>query len=206
MSRLVALLIALGQDPVRKPVEFTFGTTVVSASVLEGKVYFIKEIASGMPNFEKLKPQGTIYTDALNIAPQAFTVGFPGISDRNEWFGIDYTGRIWIDIEDEYHFDLGSDDGSRLYLDDKLVIDNEGIHAPERVKGSAVLTRGVHKIRVTYFQGPRFSVALVLGVARGKEQFKLFRTRDFQPPKDGQELMPGEIRKIKKGTRPIGAL
>jgi len=112
----------------------------------------------------------------------------------------------WIDIEDEYHFDLGSDDGSRLYSDDKLVIDNEGVHAPERVKGSEVLTRGVHKIRVTYFHGPRFSVALVLGVARGKEQFKLFRTRDFQPPKDGQELMPGEIRKIKKGTRPIGAL
>ena len=95
-----------------------------------------------------------------------------------------------------------SDDGSRLYLDDKLVIDNDGMHPPEELSGSAVLTRGIHKIRVIYFQGPRFSVALVLSVARPNENWQLFRTSEFQPPKDTQNLVTGEIRNIRAGLRP----
>ena len=198
MHPILLLLLALGQE---QP-EVTFGTTVVSSSGLEGKIYFIKKYPSEMPKIEKMKPKGTIYTDSLNVAPQDFDKGFPGITDRNEWFGIDYTGRIWIETEGEYRFRLLSDDGSRLFLDDKLVIDNDGMHPPEEVSGSAILTRGIHKLRVMYFQGPRFSVALVLSVSRPNENWHLFRTGDFQPPKDTQDLVTGEIRNIKQGTRP----
>lgn len=192
------LLLTLAQDPP----DVVFGTTVVSSSGLEGKIYFIGKYPSEMPKIEKMKPKGTIYTDSLNVAPQDFTKGFPGLGDRNEWFAIDYTGRVWIETEGEYRFKLLSDDGSRLYLDDKLVIDNDGMHPPEELSGSAVLTRGIHKIRVIYFQGPRFSVALVLSVARPNENWQLFRTGEFQPPKDTQNLVTGEIRNIRAGLRP----
>ena len=198
MHGILLLTLALAQDPT----EVVFGTTVVSSSGLEGKIYFIKKYPSEMPNIEKMKPKGVIYTEALNVPPQDFTAGFPGLGDRNEWFGIDYTGRVWIETEGEYRFKLLSDDGSRLYLDDKLVIDNDGMHPPEEVSGTAVLTRGIHKLRVMYFQGPRFHVALVLSVAPLGGDWKIFRTGEFQPPKDTQDLVTGEIRSIRQGVRP----
>ena len=47
-----------------------------------------------------------------------------------------------------------------------------------------------------------FSVALVLSVARPNENWQLFRTGEFQPPKDTQDLVTGEIRNIRPGLRP----
>ncbi len=198
MYPILLLTIALAQEAP----EVVFGTTVVSSSGLEGKIYFIKKYPSEMPKIEKMKPKGIIYTDALNVPPQDFVAGFPGLGDRNEWFGIDYTGRVWIETEGEYRFKLLSDDGSRLYLDDKLVIDNDGMHPPEEVSGAATLSRGIHKLRVMYFQGPRFHVALVLSVAPPGAGWKIFRTGDFQPPKDTQDLVTGEIGNIRQGVRP----
>jgi hypothetical protein len=47
-----------------------------------------------------------------------------------------------------------------------------------------VLARGVHRIRVAYFQGPRFEVALILKIARPGEILRVFNTDDFKPPAD----------------------
>ena len=44
-----------------------------------------------------MKPVGTIYTNSLNVSPQRFDESFPGITDRFEWFAIDYTGKFWIE-------------------------------------------------------------------------------------------------------------
>ena len=57
----------------------------------------LKPGSDGLPNFKRLKSVGTIYTTSLQIHPRTFELGFPGITDRFEWFAIDYTGRIWID-------------------------------------------------------------------------------------------------------------
>ena len=79
------------QEPVVR-----FGTTVVIPDGLRGQIYHIKSDSERLPNFRKLKPAGTIYTTTLNVPPQSFDLGFPGVSKRFEWFAIDYTGRIAI--------------------------------------------------------------------------------------------------------------
>ena len=48
--------------------------------------------------------------------------------------------------------------------------------------GSVDLGPGIHRIRVSYFQGPRFLVALVLQVAPPGEPLRIFSTDDFKPP------------------------
>ncbi len=166
-----------------------FGVTVVDNSGLEGKVYLIKPESQELPNFKKLKPKGSLYTSALNIPPRHFTEGFPGITDRFEWFAIDYTGRFWIEREGMYGFGLTSDDGSKLYIDDRLLIDNDGIHPAVKLARSARLTRGVHRIRVSYFQGPRDGLALVLEVAPPGERWRIFSTKEFRPanPEDWKD-------------------
>ena len=92
---LVALCfaaLALAQESVA-----TFGTTTVIPAGLRGLVYHIRRGSDRLPNFSKLKPVGSIYVSSLNIPPQHFKQGFPGVTKRNEWFAIDYEGRFWID-------------------------------------------------------------------------------------------------------------
>jgi hypothetical protein len=160
----------------------TFGTTVVVPGGLRGQVYYLKEGTWWLPNFEKHQPVGTIYVSELNVPPRHWLEGFPGITSRFEWFAIDYRGRFWIDNPGRYRFSLESDDGSKLYIDERLVIDNDGQHPPNTVHGHVELSAGLHDIRVSYFQGPRDTVALVLKVAPPDAPWKVFNTNDFKPP------------------------
>jgi hypothetical protein len=176
MACAAAVLYAQEEGEVR------FGTTVVLPSGLQGQIYHISKFAKQLPNFEKKKPSGTIYTTSLNIPTQDFHLGFPGVTKRNEWFAIDYTGRFWIEKPGRYKFILTSDDGAMLYIDDKPIIDNDGIHPTATKDGTEELTLGVHRIRVSYFQGPGFQLALILQVEPPGESPRIFDTNEFKPP------------------------
>jgi hypothetical protein len=89
-----------------------------------GKVYFIQP-TERLPNFDALEPVRTIYTNPLSVGPVKAMPGFPGISDRSEWFAIDYQGKIYIRHPGIYRFRLVSDDGAKLYIDNLNVIDND---------------------------------------------------------------------------------
>jgi hypothetical protein len=159
-----------------------FGITVVIPSALEGRIYHLRHNTKELPDFAKMKPAGTIYTTSLNIPTQNFRRGFPGVTKRFEWFAIDYSGRFWAEKPGEYDFSLTSDDGSNLYIDGELVVDNDGIHSTRERSGAVRLTRGVHKIRVSYYQGPGDSIALVLKFAPPEEHYRIFNTDELKPP------------------------
>ena len=160
------LSICSAQEPPNDdPNRPVFGITVVDTLGLQGKIYNLRPGQKVLPNFGKMKPVGSIYTSSLNIPPRDFLQGFPGVTKRTEWFAIDYTGSFWVDTAGKYKFSLLSDDGSKLYIDKKLVIDNDGTHGALELYGAIVLKPGSHNIRVSYFQGPRTAVALVLKIA-----------------------------------------
>ena len=142
--------------------ENVFGTSTVESSSLKGDIYYLPEGTSKLPDFASLTPVGAVYTKVLDIAPRSFDSGFPGVTDRFEWFAIRYTGTFNVDTEGEYGFRLLSDDGSRLIIDGNLIIDNDGVHPPGSATGKAYLTPGRHQIEVDYFQGPRTEIALQL--------------------------------------------
>ncbi len=76
-------------------------------------------------------------------------------------------------------FRLRSDDGSKLFIDAKVVIDIDALGTFDSV-GSKKLTVGVHNIRVDYFQGPRYHLELMLEVQLpGAKRFQIFNTDDF---------------------------
>lgn len=76
----------------------------------------------------------------------------PGHYKGRERYGLLLEGYIKIPQTDLYHFYLSSDDGSRLYLDDQLLVDNNGLHGMVEQKGTAALLAGTHRIRVEYFE------------------------------------------------------
>jgi hypothetical protein len=66
-------------------------------------------------------------------------------------FSITWKGYVDIPTPGTYTFRLTSDDGSWLYIDDLLIIDNGGIHAIKSMTGKHALEKGKHKILVKYF-------------------------------------------------------
>jgi len=64
------------------------------------------------------------------------------------------TGTLNVAGAGSFLFTLNSDDGSMLYIDGNLVVNN-GIgrgHAPFEVSGSASLLAGVHPFRIEFFE------------------------------------------------------
>ncbi len=68
-------------------------------------------------------------------------------------FSVEWTGCIKIDDTGEYTFFTTSDDGSRLFIDDMLVVENGGTHGLRKKQGKIYLTKGLHRLRIRYFQG-----------------------------------------------------
>ena len=66
-------------------------------------------------------------------------------------FSAIWKGYIEIYTPGKYTFKLTSDDGSWLYIDDILVIENGGNHATKSVAGTVTLEPGKHKIMIKYF-------------------------------------------------------
>ena len=200
-STLMILALTLGlpaQEPVYKfsttvvadPL-YTFGTTVANSG-FRGQIYYLEPGTRRLPNFAALKPVGVIYTPYLCVPPRSFDEGFPGITERFEWFAIDYTAHFWISEPGTYRFALASDDGSILYIDDKRVIQNDKQHPVIEKSGKVKLKTGVHTIRVSYYQGPRFQVALVLRVAGPNDrELHVFHTDEFKPPANALSAFPG---------------
>ena len=67
-------------------------------------------------------------------------------------FGADITGILAVPANGTYTFTLNSDDGSLLFIDGSLVVNNGGPHAPLVVSGSALLTAGNHPFEVQFFE------------------------------------------------------
>ena len=62
-----------------------------------------------------------------------------------------FEGLLRIETEGNYTFHVTSDDGSKLWIDDKQVVNNDGIHAPTLKSGKMKLIKGVHKVVVAVF-------------------------------------------------------
>ena len=70
---------------------------------------------------------------------------------RIDKFAFEFNGYIKIDKEAIYNFYTASDDGSKLFIDDIEVVDNDGDHGTVEKSGKAALRKGYHKLRVIYF-------------------------------------------------------
>ena len=63
-----------------------------------------------------------------------------------------FSGYVNVPTNGSYTFYLNSDDGSRLWLDDAPVVNNDGAHEATEVSGTTNLTVGLHKLMAGYFQ------------------------------------------------------
>jgi hypothetical protein len=67
-------------------------------------------------------------------------------------YGFMYEGFIYISKAGTYTFYTLSDDGSRLWINNTLVVENGGVHAARERSGTINLPVGYHPFRLSYFQ------------------------------------------------------
>ncbi|MFH0982208.1 MAG: PA14 domain-containing protein [Planctomycetota bacterium] len=63
-----------------------------------------------------------------------------------------FSGFVRIPRDGVYSFYTASDNGSRLYIGDALVVDNDGPHSMRERSGAVALKAGLHAVRVAFFQ------------------------------------------------------
>lgn len=100
--------------------------------------------------YEKLPDSATL-TAAAKGTVYGFDPGLDGKA-RTENYAIRFTSQIKIEKEGEYTFWTNSDDGSKLLIDDKEIVNNDGIHGALEKEGKVKLTADQHKITVLYLQ------------------------------------------------------
>jgi alpha-L-fucosidase len=95
-----------------------------------------------MPNFESLAPADSGFVSQIDLSPQK----------RKEDYGLIFRGYLSVEKRGVYTFALTSDDGSRLFIGEHPVVDNDGLHGPKTLVGHIALESGFHPIAVTFFQ------------------------------------------------------
>ena len=94
-----------------------------------------------LPDFATLKPKATAKAETFDLGPYR----------GKDNFALRFTGYIDVPADGIWAFYLKSDDGSRLWIGDRLVVDRDGAHPPTENRGFIPLMAGKHAIRVEYF-------------------------------------------------------
>ena len=139
-----------------------FDTDVISGHGLIGQVYVPGGPIQQMPDFDRLIPVYTFITPNLDVPVRDYTEGFPTPEMQSvvENFAIRFRGELAIDTPGRYTFGLYADDGAKLYIDGKLIVDNDGVHTAMGKQGDITLEAGIYPVEIHYFQGPRHQIAL----------------------------------------------
>jgi len=83
----------------------------------------------------------------------ASTTGFDlGLRERDNDFGFVFTGFLDVPADGHYTLFTSSDDGSRLWIGDTMVVDNDGLHGTRERSGTIGLKAGRHALKVAFFE------------------------------------------------------
>ena len=107
-------------------------------------------------------------------------------NQQRDKFAMVINGVFDVKESGTYTFYTNSDDGSKLWVDGALMVDNWGLHGPRWRDGSVTLHQGIHDIKVEFFEN--FGGAKLLAEYSGPD------TGNDRKPIEGwhKEVVQGE--------------
>jgi len=107
---------------------------------------------SGMPDLNGRVPDFTRIDPIINYS-NSNNQPWPGLSSSfADEFSSRHTGYVRIDIAGNYTFYVNSDDGSKLWINNQVVVENIGTHAIREESGTIYLAAGYHNLRLEFFE------------------------------------------------------
>lgn len=103
--------------------------------------------------YYNIECQGAPFRSGVKTDPIVFAYHDLSKKPYRSPFGIEWEGYISIRKEGIYQFATKSDDGSEVYIDGDVVVDNGGFHASRYISGMVRLDEGFHHVKVNYFDG-----------------------------------------------------
>lgn len=159
-SNLYSRPFSINKTSVIKAVSFVPNALQSDVSSSEVKVYHwmkaekTKNLKPGI-SWKYYEPQGKISLESILNSPVIKEGTANSISEkvkqRKEKYALQFEGYIKINNDGIYTFSTLSDDGSKLFIDDEEIVNNDGEHGALEAFGKAPLKSGFHKIKVIYF-------------------------------------------------------
>lgn len=151
-----------------------------TASKLHGVAYEYYEFHfPELPDFDKIKPKSTGNADTFTAS----------VAQQKNDFALRFRGIITVPKAGDYQFFTKSDDGSRLSIDGREVVENNGIHPVQEKSGKVTLTAGEHEIMAVYFD------------AGGEMEFSAW----WEGPGIRKQEIPGSVLSHEgQAMRPVG--
>ncbi|PTL35875.1 hypothetical protein CLG94_08990 [Candidatus Methylomirabilis limnetica] len=167
MGRLLADVYPVGDEALQNPQGSCFETLPIARFFPEG-------LRSRYYHAVNWSGENTEAGREIRVGEsvEAHWIRTPGLS-AHPWdppFSLRLEGRMRIVESGMYRFDLGSDDGSLLYLDGAIVLDNGGSHTYREKNAALHLNAGVYDFRLDYFNS----------IGDGRLKLSVRRPRAFQ--------------------------
>jgi hypothetical protein len=130
---------------------------VLSPDAVPGISYKLFYNYNGLvvPNFSRMRQpdaSGKIYEFSLHELSDLINIEKDGEIQNQDHIAIQFSSTIVIEEEGEYIFHLTSDDGSNLFINNNMIIDNDGSHSVTTKTGKIDLKPGKYPIRIDYFE------------------------------------------------------
>jgi hypothetical protein len=107
------------------------------------KYSYYEGVWDSVPDFSRLTPLKTGITENIDLK----------FATKKDSFAVKFEGYLHITKKDMYYLWIVSDDGSKVYLNNQLFLNNDGLHAADRPVVKLVpLTPGYYPIVIQYFE------------------------------------------------------
>jgi hypothetical protein len=95
-----------------------------------------------------------------------------------------------------HEFELTSDDGSKFWIGNNVVVDNDGEHSSESKRGSINLDAGLHAFELRFFQGVGDAIVILKWKKPGDSTFEVV-------PNSALSCHKGEVRVTSPGPKKL---
>lgn len=198
----IFILIGLGL-----PLPLCLDAQEIFLDSIKGVVYEINNDMHGyVDHIEDFPVNDVIYPNDIHYPETKMIYGFDGIFP-NDSFAIIFTGNLVITKEGLFELSLNSDDGTILWINDLMVIHNDGCHPMRRESEILYLLPGAYKFRLWYYQDRMDKMGLIFdrhflgGPDDITEHFEfasdiLFATSKYELTAEGQTAIDSIINLI----------
>ena len=212
-ATIVRYILALDDDAEDGESKHTLGEKSVPISLSyqldsnDGEGLVVHYYPQVPPDFEKmmatLKERSP---EKIGVVGPIHLVSDMDFGVRGNNFLFEVVGIMHIPQDDTYGFRLLSDDGSYLYVDKELQIDNSGLHTTVARDAEIFLKKGAHPIKILFYQDDEeaFLSLQLFNKEEGKYElvpkswfkFRPEHVREVIPREDLVKGIPGDKRRV----------
>jgi hypothetical protein len=188
------------RGPVAAAAPLTKGTFSVN-------VYKLPESIKALPDFSALAPVEVLSGDTINLNLPKGVNSLANLPQDTTGLGLRFVGMFEVSGQGIFKWRLHAKDGARMNIDDKTLIEMDGVHEPLSKSGFVQLAEGVHSIVVDSFNSTG-SPVLELSVEPPIGEEHVFSISKglvgWQEPKKPYDVLWGQVYFVPKGTYPKG--